>query len=121
MHNTRMTDTERNQLARRIVFLYHKVLVDIRNWLFENNIDIARDAADCLELIALDYFHRWHFEDRETIEKEIHNAINSFVSRHHSRYNYFEIFDLSYNDFIAKYLPIADSYYHECSDFSTNE
>jgi hypothetical protein len=99
-----LNKTERNQLAQRIMVLYHRVLVDIRNWIYEDEIDVARDAADYLEPLVIDYSNLWLEMNKEEILADIHRNIGWFVNRHHTRYYYYEIFDLPYEEFAVRYL-----------------
>ena len=103
----RMNKQERDQLARRIMYFYHRVLVDIRNWLYDNETELAFDAADLLEPIALDFFGNWLFEDREKVLKELHWKIDWFVKKHNTRQCYHELFDLEYEDYIEKHHSVA--------------
>lgn len=112
-----LTIQEQIQLSRRIVYFYHHVLVDIRCWLYEGKIDKALDAADCLEPIALGLFGNWRVENKETIKNEIHAMIDSFVKKNGMQYCYYEIFDLTYDEFVRKYLPTSEQYFHELVDF----
>ena len=101
-----MTISEQNQLSHRIMYFYHRVLVDIRCWLYEGENDKARDAADCLEPIALEFFGNWRVANKETIQNEIHAMIDVFVTKHGMRHCYYDIFDLPHDEFVRKYLSL---------------
>jgi hypothetical protein len=109
----KMTLQERNQLSRRIVYFYHRVLTDIRWWLYEEKYDIAWDAADTFEAMTLDFFHDWNNYDKEEVMCEIHKTIDSFFKRHKMQYFYYEIFDLNYEDFVRRFLPQHKEHYFE--------
>jgi hypothetical protein len=113
-----MDKTKRNQLSRRIMVLYYRVLVDIRNWIYEGEIDMARDAADYLEPITIDFFNLWLEKDEDIVNAELHAMIESFVKRHKTRYYYHEIFDLDYDSFQKKYLPIPSELYTKMKDMN---
>jgi len=113
-----MNKQERDQLARRILYFYHRVLVDIRNWLYDSEIEIAFDAADLLEPIALDFFGDWLFDDCETVLKELHWKIDWFVKKHNTRHYYHELFELEYDDFVNKYHIVAyNNNYHKYDEY----
>ena len=114
----RMTKQERDQFVRRIMYFYHRVLVDIRNWLHDNRIEIAFDAADLLEPIALDYFNDWLLADREMVLNELHRMIDWFVKKHNTRHYYHELFEIEYDDFINKYHIVAyDNNFHKYGEY----
>jgi hypothetical protein len=117
----KMNLQERNQLSRKIVYFYHRVLTDIRYWLYEGKFELAWDATDTFEPIALDFFHSWNNDDKEVIISEIRTKIDSFVNRHKMQYYYYEIFDLNYEDFVNKFLPKYKEHYYETDSPLTAE
>ena len=100
-----MTKEERDLLARRIVILYHRVLVDIRNWIYEGEVKKAQDAADLLEPLEIDFFCSWLTASKETIYSDIHMYIDWFVKKYNDRQYYHELFDISFEELVKKYLP----------------
>ena len=101
-----LTNQEQNQLSRRIIYFYHRILIDVRCWLYEGEIDKARDVADYLEPMALDFFNNWQDVNKEIIQKEIHAMIDVFIAKHGMRQYYYDIFDLPYEEFVKKYLSL---------------
>ena len=101
-----MTREERNLLARRMLLLCHHVLVDIRTWIYEGEIQKAQDVADNLEALEIEFFGSWLTTDKEKIYYEIHERIDWFVKKYNDRKYYHEIFDHSFEEFVEKYIGL---------------
>lgn len=105
-----ISDDERKELAMKLLYFYHRVLIDIPHWIGKKRVDVAMMAASYFEPFYIDFsINCSTTEEKESLYQHIKqfiNAVEEFAGEQLIRYH--DIFDLTHEEFQKKYLA---SYY----------